>query len=53
LPEIYSRYQDERNRELEAAWVGTLRAKSQIQVFEDVLKSAFHSEQATQTAMTK
>ncbi len=53
LPEIYSRYQDERNRELEAAWVKRLREKSQIQVFEETLKAAFLSTPATQTAMTK
>jgi peptidyl-prolyl cis-trans isomerase SurA len=53
LPEIYSRYQDERNRELEAAWVKRLREKSQIQVFEATLKAAFLSTPATQTAMTR
>jgi len=53
LPEIYSRYQDEQNRKLEAAWVEALRRKSQIQVFEEVLRSAFYSASPTQTAMTK
>ncbi|MFN3426819.1 MAG: peptidylprolyl isomerase [Candidatus Thermochlorobacter sp.] len=53
LTEIYSRYQDEKNRQLEEEWVKGLRAKSKIQIFEEVLKSAFQSSRTAQTAMTK
>ncbi len=53
LTEIYSRYQDEKNRQLEEEWIKGLRAKSRIQIFEEVLKSAFQSNSAAQTAMTK
>lgn len=53
LTEIYSRYQEEKNRQLEDEWVKGLRAKSKIQIFEQTLKAAFQSSRATQTAMTK
>ncbi|MCS7013689.1 MAG: peptidylprolyl isomerase [Chloroherpetonaceae bacterium] len=52
LPEIYSRYQDDTNRRLEAEWVHGLRAKSEIQIFEERLKQAFRTAANTETALT-
>ncbi len=39
--EAYSRYQEQRNRELEDEWLKTLRAKTEIRLYESVLMNAF------------
>lgn len=52
LPEIYSRYQDDTNRRLEAEWLRALRAKTEIQIFEENLRQAFRTAVATETALT-
>lgn len=40
-PEVYSQYQEETSKRLESEWISSLRAKTQISIYDDHLAKAF------------